>query len=91
MNTTTNSHPSEAMQRGTPTSTLRLLLSAEQSAAIRESGIRFGIIHPDSWPSPTVGRWVVDLIECDVHAANSAVRVALGQARAVNLKKDPVD
>jgi hypothetical protein len=65
---------------------LRLILSAEQSAAIRESGIRFAIIHPDSYPSPTVGRWVVDLIECDVHAANAATRVALGMARAVAIK-----
>lgn len=56
----------------------RLILTAEQSAAIRESGIRFAIIHPDSYPSPTVGRWVVDLIECDSATANAAVRVARG-------------
>jgi hypothetical protein len=57
---------------------LRLVLTAEQSAVIRESGIRFAIVHPDSYPSPHVGRWVVDLVECDVHAANAACRVAMG-------------
>lgn len=57
---------------------LRLVLSAEQSAAIRESGIRFAVIHPDSYPSPTAGRWVVDLVECDSTTANNAVGVALG-------------
>jgi hypothetical protein len=56
----------------------RLILSQEQSAAIRESGIRFAILHPDSYPSPTAGRWLVDLIECDVDIANAAVGVALG-------------
>jgi hypothetical protein len=62
------------------TKPLRLVLSAEQSAAIRESGIRFAIIHPDSYPSPNVGRWVVDLIECDSSTANAAVRVATGKS-----------
>jgi hypothetical protein len=79
------------MKHDTPTSTLRLVLSAEQSAAIRESGIRFAILHPDSWPSPTVGRWLVELIECDQPTADAACRVALGKARAVTIKKDPVD
>lgn len=55
----------------------RLVLTAEQSAAIRESGIRFAVVHPGSWPE-NPGRWVVDLIECDVHQANAAVRVAQG-------------
>jgi hypothetical protein len=67
---------------------LRLVLSPEQSAAIRESGIRFAVVHPGSWPAHP-GRWVVDLIECDVHTANAAVRVALGQARAVTIKPIP--
>ena len=70
-----------------PPRPLRLVLSEEQSAAIRESGIRFAVIHPGSWPA-NPGRWVVDLIECDVHAANSAVRVAMGKARAVTIKED---
>jgi hypothetical protein len=74
------------MQHDTPTSTLRLVLSAEQSAAIRESGIRFAVVHPDSWPSPTVGRWLVELIECDQPTADAACRVALGKARAVTIK-----
>ena len=65
---------------------LRLVLTAEQSAVIRESGIRFAIIHPDSYPSPTVGRWVVDLIECDVHQANAAVRVAMGLSAERKIK-----
>jgi hypothetical protein len=66
--------------------TLRLVLSPEQSAAIRESGIRFAIVHPDSWPSPTAGRWLIELIPCDVHTANAAARVALGTAVARNRK-----
>jgi hypothetical protein len=68
---------------------LRLVLSAEQSAAIRESGVRFAVIHPDSYPSPTVGRWVVDLVECDVHQANAAVRVAQGLSAERKLKASP--
>lgn len=63
-------------------SKLRLVLSAEQSAAIRESGIRFAVIHPDSYPSPFVGRWVVDLIECDQPTADAAVGVAMGTRTA---------
>jgi hypothetical protein len=70
-----------------PPRPLRLVLSDEQSAAIRESGIRFAVIHPGSWPA-NPGRWVVDLIECDQPTADAAVRVAMGKARAVNLKKD---
>lgn len=65
---------------------LRLILTAEQSAAIRESGIRFAIIHPDSYPSPTAGRWVVDLIECDAATANALVAVLRGEARVVRVK-----
>jgi hypothetical protein len=68
----------------------RLVLTEEQSAAIRESGIRFAIIHPDSYPSPTVGRWVVDLVECDVHQANAACRVAMGLSAERKLKTETV-
>jgi hypothetical protein len=68
-------------QPAAPPKPLRLVLSEEQSAAIRESGIRFAIIHPDSYPSPTVGRWVVDLVECDQPTADSAVRVARGLSK----------
>lgn len=59
---------------------LRLILTAEQSAAIRESGIRFAVIHPGSYPA-TAGRWQIDLIECDQPTAAAAVRVALGESR----------
>jgi len=59
----------------------RLVLTEEQSTAIRESGIRFAVIHPDSYPSPTVGRWVVDLVECDSATANAACRVAMGRSK----------
>jgi hypothetical protein len=70
-------------RRDTPTSTLRLVLSEEQTAAIRESGIRFAVIHPSSWPAPHAGRWVIDCFDCKQPAADAAVRVALGHARAV--------
>jgi hypothetical protein len=65
---------------------LRLILTAEQSAAIRESGIRFAVIHPESYPSPHVGRWVVDLVECNVHQADAAVRVARGLSAERKIK-----
>lgn len=61
---------------------LRLVLSAEQTAAILESGIRFAIIHPGSWPE-NPGRWVVDLFEVSVATANAAAGVAMGTHRAV--------
>jgi len=64
---------------------LRLVLSEEQSAAIRESGIRFAIVHPGSYPA-TVGRWVVDLIECDHDQAKGACEVAMGESVAKRIK-----
>ncbi len=69
-----------------PPAPLRLVLSEEQSAAIRESGIRFCIIHPDSYPSPHVGKWVVDLVECDSGTANAACRVAQGISKERRVK-----
>lgn len=73
-----------------PPRILRLVLAPEQSAAICESGLRFAVIHPDSHPSPTVGRWLLDLIECDQPTADAAVRVALGHSRTVrNHRKNP--
>ena len=69
---------------------LRLILTPEQSAVIRESGIRFAVIHPDNYPSPTVGRWVVDLIECDQPTADAACRVALGLSTERRRKTDIV-
>jgi hypothetical protein len=67
----------------------RLVLSAEQSAAIRESGIRFAVVHPDSYPSPTVGHWVVDLIECDQPTADAACRVAMGLCKTRRVQARP--
>jgi hypothetical protein len=76
---------------------LRLVLTPEQSAAIHESGIRFAVVHPGSYPT-NPGRWVVDLIECDQPTADAAVSVAQGRATARMLKskidfrhQDPTD
>lgn len=66
----------------------RLVLSPEQSAAIRESGIRFAVVHPGSWPD-NPGRYVLDLIKCDAATATAAVNVALGLARAHKIKQPP--
>lgn len=60
---------------------MRLVLTEDQSAFIRESGIRFAVVHPGSYPH-NVGRYVLDLIECDYHQAVDAVAVASGEARA---------
>lgn len=65
---------------------LRLVLTVEQSAAIRESGIRFAIIHPGSYPA-TPGRWVADLFEIDQATAAGAVNVALGTHTAVRRRQ----
>lgn len=59
----------------------RLVLTEEQSAFIRETGIKFAVVHPGSYPS-AAGRFVVDLIECDYQQAVDAVAVASGEARA---------
>ena len=48
----------------------RLVLSEDQSAFIRESGIKFAVVHPGSYPE-NAGRFVVDLIECDYQRAHS--------------------
>ena len=67
---------------------LRLVLTEEQSAAIRESGIRFAIIHPGSYPA-TPGLWVADLFEIDQQTAVAACDVAMGKARAAKIKTPP--
>jgi len=59
----------------------RLVLTEDQSAFIREAGVKFSVIHPGSYPH-TVGRFVVDLIECDYQQAVDACAVATGEARA---------
>jgi hypothetical protein len=60
---------------------MRLVLTEDQSAFIREAGVTFAVIHPGSYPE-NVGRFVVDLIECDYQRAVDAVAVASGEARA---------
>jgi hypothetical protein len=68
----------------------RLVLSEDQSAFIRESGIKFAVVHPGSYPE-NVGRFVVDLIECDYQRAVDAVAVASGEAKATRPRvKAPV-
>jgi hypothetical protein len=59
----------------------RLVLSEDQSAFIRESGIKFAVVHPGSYPA-NVGRYVLDLIPCDYQRAVDAIAVATGEARA---------
>jgi hypothetical protein len=59
----------------------RLVLTEDQSAFIRESGIKFAVVHPGSYPA-NVGRYVLDLIPCDCQRAVDAVAVATGEARA---------
>jgi hypothetical protein len=59
----------------------RLVLSAEQSAFLRQAGVTFAVVHPGSYPA-NVGRYVLDLIPCDYKRAVDAVEVATGQARA---------
>jgi hypothetical protein len=59
----------------------RLVLTEDQSAFIRETGMKFAVIHPGSYPH-NVGRYVIDLIPCDYQRAVDAVAVASGEARA---------
>jgi hypothetical protein len=59
----------------------RLVLSEDQSAFIRETGVKFAVIHPGSYPH-NVGRYVLDLIPCDYQRAVDAVAVASGEAKA---------
>jgi hypothetical protein len=55
----------------------RLVLTEDQSAFIRESGIKFAVVHPGSYPA-NVGRYVLDLIPCEYQTAAAAVEVASG-------------
>lgn len=63
----------------------RLVLTEAQSAFLRESGARFAVVHPGSYPEHP-GRHVLDLIECDHKTAAAAVAVALGEAKAIRPK-----
>ena len=59
----------------------RLVLTAEQTAAIRESGIGFVAGSPVSLQN-TTGPATLLLFECDQEAANGACDVAMGLAKA---------
>lgn len=61
---------------------LRLVLTAEQTAAIRESGFHFMAGSPVSI-NITTGRATLLLFECTRQTADSACRVAQGTHRAV--------
>ena len=64
----------------------RLILTEEQSECIRQSGVRFAVIHPGSYPA-TAGRFVLDLMSCDYKQAVDAIDVATSKARAVRPRK----
>lgn len=68
----------------------RLVLTAEQTAALADNGPRFSvvIVHPGSWPT-NPGRHVLDLIETDVATANAITAILKGEARAVRVKPKP--
>lgn len=66
--------------------TTRLVLTEGQSEFLRGHGVRFAIVHPSSYPAPTAGRLVLDLVEVDAKTGNAAVGVAVGTHRAVKLK-----
>ena len=70
-------------------SPLRLVLTEEQSAAIRESGIRFAVMGPGSYPGAT-GRSVLYLFECAQETAQAACGVALGTHRAAKIRTPAV-
>ena len=67
---------------------LRLVLTEEQSACIRESGIRFAVMGPGSYPSAT-GRAVLYLFECDQETAAAACDVGMGLSKAKRIKPPP--
>jgi hypothetical protein len=64
---------------------MRLVLTEDQSAFIRETGMTFAVVHPGSYPE-NVGRFVLDLIPCDYQRAVDAVAVASGEAKATRPK-----
>ena len=64
---------------------LRLVLTDEQSAAIRESGIKFAVMGPGSYPGAT-RRAVLYLFECDQETAAAACGVATGTHIARRIK-----
>lgn len=74
----------------TPPKSIRLVLTAEQTAAIADDGPRFSfvMVSPGSWPTDP-GRMVLHLIETDSQTANAAVGVLQGTHRAVAVKPKP--
>lgn len=60
---------------------LRLVLSPEQSAAFRESGINFAVAGPGSY-SDADGRICLYLFQCDQKQATDACGVAAGNMTA---------
>jgi hypothetical protein len=67
-----------------PKAPLHLVLTPEQSAAMRESGIGFFTGTPSR-----DGRATLLLFECGNHAARAASRVAQGTHRATKKKPNP--
>jgi hypothetical protein len=64
---------------------LRLVLTEEQSACIRESGITFAVMGPGSYPGAT-GRAVLYLFECTQDGARGACEVAMGESTARRIR-----
>lgn len=64
---------------------IRLVLTAEQTGTIRESGFRFMAGSPVSI-NITTGRATLLLFECTKDTADKACRVAQGTHRAVIIK-----
>ena len=64
----------------------RMLLTAEQSAALFDGGPRcsVAIVHPGSWPD-SPHRMLLDLAECDRATADSLVGILAGTPRAIRI------
>lgn len=67
---------------------LRLVLTAEQSATVRESGITFAVLANGSYPD-SAQRSVLYLFACTKDQAKNACDVAQGIARAAPVKPSP--
>lgn len=76
----TRTHP--ILTRTMNSKPLRLLLTADQTAVIRESGFRFMAGSPVTI-NVTTGRATLLLFECTKETADAACRVAQGTHRAV--------
>lgn len=60
----------------------RLVLTEGQSEHLRAEGVNFAIVAPGSYPTAT-GRAVLHLLSIDKKAAEDAIAVALGKAKAI--------